>query len=172
MSHPSRVRGLKPEWVYPILPRVVVAPFTGAWIETPSIASNATRNWRSHPSRVRGLKLEYSRMRSSVSKSHPSRVRGLKLQRHATLFQYILSHPSRVRGLKLASVAAASSSAPSHPSRVRGLKPMLNRAICIRQCVAPFTGAWIETLIRPMRNWTAQSHPSRVRGLKLQVPSL
>ena len=33
-----------------------VAPYTGAWIETPALADEITRRERSHPIRVRGLK--------------------------------------------------------------------------------------------------------------------
>ena len=55
MSHPSRVRGLKPvdkgdECL------LVVAPITGAWIETID-AGLYFVEFASHPSRVRGLKL-------------------------------------------------------------------------------------------------------------------
>ena len=40
--------------------------------------------------------------------------------------------------------------------------------------VAPFTGAWIETYYSYKRTYPLQSHPSRVRGLKLnqEVPLL
>ena len=34
MSHPSRVRGLKPPWSYKFFNNSSVAPFAGAWIET------------------------------------------------------------------------------------------------------------------------------------------
>ena len=39
VSHPSRVRGLKP-WIVRQYPaRILVAPLTGAWIETSSVLS-------------------------------------------------------------------------------------------------------------------------------------
>ena len=77
-SHPIRVRGLKlvlscillhPYLVAPytgawiettfreyILSKVKVAPYTGAWIET-FVCARARARARSHPIRVRGLKL-------------------------------------------------------------------------------------------------------------------
>ena len=42
MSHPSRVRGLKPITVVPFTKPVGVAPFTGAWIETCDLLRNTT----------------------------------------------------------------------------------------------------------------------------------
>ena len=55
VSHPSRVRGLKHRAERRLQPRSRVAPFTGAWIETPTEPQSTDRN-ASHPSRVRGLK--------------------------------------------------------------------------------------------------------------------
>ena len=58
-----------------------------------------------------------------------------------------MSHPLRVRGLKRALFALIEMSVgQSHPLRVRGLKPgQFEQGRAIRG-VAPFTGAWIETL--------------------------
>ena len=55
LSHPTRVRGLKPQklglrWVF-----WRVAPHTGAWIET-KLAHTGHPSDKSHPTRVRGLK--------------------------------------------------------------------------------------------------------------------
>ncbi len=40
-------------------------------------------------------------------------------------------------------------------------------AECYWECVAPFMGAWIETLLVTLENTAPLSHPSWVRGLKL-----
>ena len=55
MSHPLRVRGLKPDTAKEILEYFYVASFTGAWVETLLIEFRYV--WQqSHPLRVRGLK--------------------------------------------------------------------------------------------------------------------
>ena len=56
MSHPVRVRGLKPSYY-----------------------SNHTIHTMSHPVRVRGLKQDFESRLDELMKSHPVRVRGLKL---------------------------------------------------------------------------------------------
>jgi len=58
MSHPSRVRGLKYWYIVKINLKVVVAPFTGAWIEIVFQIGELDGGEiiKSHPSRVRGLK--------------------------------------------------------------------------------------------------------------------
>ena len=56
MSHPSRVRGLKCGLVLEAQYIIVVAPFTGAWIEMSSSWADTRVSRMSHPSRVRGLK--------------------------------------------------------------------------------------------------------------------
>ena len=55
-----------------------------------------------------------------------------------------LSHPSRVRGLKDFWSSLSPPLSTSHPSRVRGLKASRLRRLWRPDCVAPFTGAWIE----------------------------
>ena len=58
-----------------------VAPFVGAWIETPYLDKKPLKIW-SHPSWVRGLK-HASKLHEPVELlSHPSWVRGLKLHRY------------------------------------------------------------------------------------------
>ena len=54
-SHPTRVRGLK-QFNLQYVASNLVAPHTGAWIETLDLASSSSTAW-SHPTRVRGLKL-------------------------------------------------------------------------------------------------------------------
>ena len=53
-SHPTRVRGLKQTSKLSLL-ACLVAPHTGAWIET-TMPRNLTDKLPSHPTRVRGLK--------------------------------------------------------------------------------------------------------------------
>ena len=189
----------------------MVAPFTGAWIETVKFIDRCLRSM-SHPSRVRGLKPSESFTSALAPVSHPSRVRGLKLLYQIVQMERLWSHPSRVRGLKhidffvycrinfvapftgawietrspspfnnLNGLVAPFTGAwieteernhgrtctlKSHPSRVRGLKRLCGYSQRSRRRVAPFTGAWIETpntCLDSLRRW---SHPSRVRGLK------
>ena len=144
MSHPSWVRGLKPEtcaskhidqqvaplvgaWIETRLLRqqvvpVIVAPLVGAWIETKSLQI-LRRYGLSHPSWVRGLKRNRLCKKKPVYRSHPSWVRGLKLW----CFQHRLCI------------------AQSHPSWVRGLKPNVSTYTYLDISVAPLVGAWIET---------------------------
>ena len=77
-----------------------VAPFTGAWIEIKMFLVISKGSWWSHPSRVRGLKLGKVRRIEALCLSHPSRVRGLKFCLLVGLLILLRSHPSRVRGLK------------------------------------------------------------------------
>ena len=55
-SLPSRERGLKPGEMRRGFPRHIVAPFTGAWIETGLISIFQSQKSLSLPSRERGLK--------------------------------------------------------------------------------------------------------------------
>ena len=100
--------------------------------------------------------------------SHPSRVRGLKLKYLIYKLKPPESHPSRVRGLKLKAQTIYIRSRSSHPSRVRGLKHAIG-AYHPHSCVAPLTGAWIETTTTKQPSEIPLSHPSRVRGLKLLI---
>ena len=54
MSHPTRVRGLK-QFLATLNEIKIVAPHTGAWIET-VLNPRRAANSESHPTRVRGLK--------------------------------------------------------------------------------------------------------------------
>ena len=57
-----------------------------------------------------------------------------------------MSHPMWVRGLKPSEVVSFRFSVPSHPMWVRGLKRLRGRLAGQRERVAPYVGAWIETL--------------------------
>ena len=78
--------------------------------------------------------------------SHPTWVRGLKPEIGKIFSETLTSHPTWVRGLKPMSKILIHKRDMSHPTWVRGLK-----LLCIIQsrkdfCVAPYVGAWIETL--------------------------
>ena len=121
-------------------------------------------------------------------------VRGLKISRNLELLQGSESHPMWVRGLKQIAQHCSRSSMLSHPMWVRGLKHGGHRSMR-RSCqVAPYVGAWIETLLPVLVNpdrmvapyvgaWIetsrnrgrrnlARSHPMWVRGLKLRENQL
>ena len=55
----------------------------------------------------------------------------------------------------------------SHPMWVRGLKLSCSSYDRVKQKVAPYVGAWIETTILKMLMMARKSHPMWVRGLKL-----
>ena len=58
------------------------------------------------------------------------------------------SHPMWVRGLKLVSSIVALAISSSHPMWVRGLKLEQLPEEYKRPEVAPYVGAWIETILR------------------------
>ena len=79
--------------------------------------------------------------------SHPTWVRGLKHTLAAIAVLVAMSHPTWVRGLKLCMLRAISVSSASHPTWVRGLKLEKSDNKLKDDRVAPYVGAWIETLI-------------------------
>ena len=80
-SHPIRVRGLKLPEVELGMIGLIVAPYTGAWIETLITSKYKDKIEQSHPIRVRGLKPAINMVFNLIYKSHPIRVRGLKPQK-------------------------------------------------------------------------------------------
>ena len=123
----------------------LVAPYAGAWIETPPRLSHPAQNLASRPTRARGLKrADGGSSRPRLTRSRPTRARGLKRQ------------PARCR-----------TSPASRPTRARGLKRGVGGRghRCWR--VAPYAGAWIETsrLNRYLLS-AHRSRPTRARGLK------
>ena len=73
-----------------------------------------------------------------------------------------------VRGLKLMDCDVREFQSRSHPMWVRGLKPHNLSTTGDLYPVAPYVGAWIET-ISGTRTWCGRlSHPMWVRGLKLK----
>ena len=78
----------------------LVAPYVGAWIETP-LGAYAGKGVGSHPTWVRGLKLDPSFDDAAQVLSHPTWVRGLKQVKKSNAKRHRQSHPTWVRGLKL-----------------------------------------------------------------------
>ena len=77
-SHPTWVRGLKPEFSDKRICENLVAPYVGAWIETNYYPKKVPQIAKSHPTWVRGLKRFSLLTIKSCLKSHPTWVRGLK----------------------------------------------------------------------------------------------
>ena len=143
----------------------------------------------SHPTWVRGLKPKGTLCIVTEIQSHPTWVRGLKLVGGGRHGGQRVSHPTWVRGLKLRTGASNPPPHPSHPTWVRGLKlsfdkvgsflpvapyvgawieTVTNSFACIGAKVAPYVGAWIETAHGICFTTTFLSHPTWVRGLKLE----
>ena len=121
-----------------------VAPFVGAWIETTGFSENPQEE-TSLPSWERGLKL-----------TSPGFLPG----QHRSL-------PSWERGLKPVPCSTSSLRPPSLPSWERGLKLPLHYNHLYFESVAPFVGAWIETMkVIMTKQKKNTSLPSWERGLK------
>ena len=95
---------------------------------------------------MRGLKLSACSTSLISTMSHPTWVRGLKLAANDIAGLTQKSHPTWVRGLKLDIGDRVISDRGSHPTWVRGLKRLMNKDIFVEDLVAPYVGAWIETL--------------------------
>ena len=78
--------------------------------------------------------------------SHPTWVRGLKQLGNPKGVNENRSHPTWVRGLKLNTSRKKWGECPSHPTWVRGLKLGHLAPLDVEVHVAPYVGAWIETL--------------------------
>ena len=86
--------------------------------------------------------------------------------------QIILSHPIRVRGLKLADKAFGDCDENVAPYTGAWIETVSSVTRIWPTMVAPYTGAWIETATNIWRLLPTPSHPIRVRGLKLCFRSL
>ena len=146
MSHPTWVRGLKLNVSSKSLKVLVVAPYVGAWIETSQIQAD-----------------------NRLKKSHPTWVRGLKPLAYENGIVNPLSHPTWVRGLKLIKQLHECFYYMSHPTWVRGLKHFQLLFHFHTLKVAPYVGAWIETVFVDDNDVVDSSHPTWVRGLKLSM---
>ena len=80
LSHPVRVRGLKPEIHHRIGNTVMVAPRAGAWIETVKEAPEE-KNIMVAPRAGAWIETLPTLLLSHQCMSHPVRVRGLKLRK-------------------------------------------------------------------------------------------
>ena len=144
-SHPSRVRGLKPEGSWRPRTERMVAPFTGAWIEASTASATPPRH---SVAPFTGAWIETTTRTTTDTPgppSHPSRVRGLKQGPGARVPALRRVAPFTGAWIETGTPRACARRASSHPSRVRGLKPLVRPALFTSASVAPFTGAWIET---------------------------
>ena len=93
---------------------------------------------------MRELKLVAKRNPQIAQKSHPLRVRELKHNTNQRIKNILESHPLRVRELKLGkeSLDVSKIVAPFTGAWIETINGDLKTAI---SKVAPFTGAWIET---------------------------
>ena len=123
-SHPTWVRGLKREKRFVSRYVVPVAPYVGAWIETTG------RPACTLPSLVA-----------------PYVGAWIETTEYSATYAWYLSHPTWVRGLKQINVQVNIGMDRSHPTWVRGLKLLHSAPHPAPQCVAPYVGAWIETLL-------------------------
>ena len=143
-SPPIRGRGLKHRKNKEGVARPMVAPHTGAWIET-LMEETPEAAPTSPPIRGRGLKQGVGcRGRGSLP-SPPIRGRGLKRFYQGYTAEMVLSPPIRGRGLKPYNGFHRGRLAPSPPIRGRGLKRAGQNCAIASHRVAPHTGAWIET---------------------------
>ena len=78
--------------------------------------------------------------------SLPTRERGLKLPMGELLIEALESLPTRERGLKHVIRRIGEHHVGSLPTRERGLKLAFRKSVHKDHEVAPYTGAWIETL--------------------------
>ena len=142
MSHPTRVRGLKLRSVFGDDKATLVAPHTGAWIETANVGI-FTFSATSHPTRVRGLKL-------NLLLIHPT----FNVAPHTGAWIETCDGINYMARIDVAPHTGAWIETQSQSGK-------------LTQCqVAPHTGAWIETLSLLTQLIAALSHPTRVRGLK------
>ena len=121
-----------------------VAPYVGAWIETPATTRSSWQpTW-----------------------SHPTWVRGLKLVAICSAIVAFLSHPTWVRGLKRSFDKVGSFLPAVAPYVGAWIETLRVFSLSISWFVAPYVGAWIETPVASSPVPKAVSHPTWVRGLK------
>ena len=136
----------------------------GAWIETRSSAISASY-LVSHPTWVRGLKPRCSHPPSRLPSSHPTWVRGLKHSEARLHLPRMRSHPTWVRGLKQCPCGHYKLP-PVAPYVGAWIETLKTHTIWKQHQVAPYVGAWIETYVKACEDFSAWSHPTWVRGLK------
>ena len=144
-SRPSRARGLK--LAAPVATGAIrkVAPFTGAWIETP-VALISLPNGFVAPFTGAWIETRPCRWRRHRDRVAPFTGAWIETPRNSGwLLALAASRPSRARGLK-----RSPRSAPRCPCRVAPftgawIETPTRSGSPATQDVAPFTGAWIET---------------------------
>ena len=78
-----------------------------------------------------------------------------------------------MRGLKHDTIEQMQQALVSHPTWVRGLKQGQLADANVRKIVAPYVGAWIETVDVVLGDFNdTLSHPTWVRGLKRCLPAV
>ena len=116
------VRGLKHKIDVILLYGLLVAPYVGAWIETP-----------------------YKYFRLALIGVAPYVGAWIETPSTLAYCPSSVSHPMWVRGLKLVVVRHCLKQLLSHPMWVRGLKLCAESGQQGKGDVAPYVGAWIET---------------------------
>ena len=116
---------------------------------------------------VRGLKHLKASHSQLLKVSHPMWVRGLKLSLCRENIPRAPSHPMWVRGLKLENRVTSGNALRVAPYVGAWIETVVEVGSVSRLTVAPYVGAWIETTLRALLRLTDLSHPMWVRGLKL-----
>ena len=99
-------------------------------------------------------------------------VRGLKLNNTHRIKFLLLSHPMWVRGLKLNKRTTFRSVEYVAPYVGAWIETLITKESPKQSDVAPYVGAWIETLSREVSVLSMLSHPMWVRGLKLTIRNI
>ena len=147
-----------------------VAPFAGAWIETSMTRPPQPRSFLSPPSRGRGSKPACRGRRCPARQVAPFAGAWIETRWPRPRFDALVgSPPSRGRGSKPRVDRACDRRRWSPPSRGRGSKLQRRGLRSPPPRVAPFAGAWIETLGLARREGGSRSPPSRGRGSKLVI---
>ena len=96
-------------------------------------------------------------------------MRGLKHECMRSLHSHPGSHPTWVRGLKLSCLIISVMVTFVAPYVGAWIETLSLMVIHDEYGVAPYVGAWIETLPVKALVYRMMSHPTWVRGLKLLV---
>jgi len=125
-----------------------VAPYAGAWIETLHWG-NGHAGDRSLPTRERGLKQRRAGIYRRLIGSLPTRERGLKLMARCAQAHQVTSLPTRERGLKLGIDTVFNETCDVAPYAGAWIETLAHLPSFGAVVVAPYAGAWIETVIDP-----------------------
>ena len=146
---------------------LLVAPRTGAWIETETEHGLRRASAASRPVRARGLK--QVDQRGVQDRVAPRTGAWIETRRASVALVGSASRPVRARGLKPLSPWRRRRRDLVAPRTGAWIETRADRVSALGGRVAPRTGAWIETQnqvgVLPQ---TLGSRPVRARGLKLQ----